>query len=144
MADLPVAQTPPPDAAPARQPPVGGALIAYALFGVSALVGLLSSGFHIVAPLWGLIGIAGLIVAWVKRDEAAGTWVASHLRWLIRTFWFSLLWAVIGWIVLFTLGLILIGIPIAILIWAAASIWVLYRVVRGYLLFNAEKPIPGM
>src|SRR5512144_56235 len=129
MADLPVTQTPPPDAPPARQAPVGGALLAYALFGVSALVGLLSSGFHMIAPLWGLIGIAGVVVAYVKRDEAAGTWVASHLRWLIRTFWFSLLWAVLGWIVLLTLGLILIGIPIAILIWVAASIWVLYRVI---------------
>jgi len=144
MAALPVTQTPTPDAPPVRQAPLGGALLAYALFGVAALVGLLSSGFHMIAPLWGLIGIAGVIVAYVKRDEAAGTWVASHLRWLIRTFWFSLLWAVIGWIVLLTLGLILIGIPIAILIWAATSIWVLYRVIRGYLLFKDEKPVPGM
>ena len=40
--------------------------------------------------------------------------------------------------------LILIGIPIAFLIWAVASLWVLYRVIRGYLLFNDSKPIPGM
>ena len=57
----------------------------------------------------GLIGIAGVIVAYVKRDDARGSWVESHLRWLIRTFWFSLLWAVIGWVVLLVLGLILIG-----------------------------------
>ena len=92
----------------------------------------------------GLIGIAGVIVAYVKRDDARGSWVESHLRWLIRTFWFSLLWAVIGWVVLLVLGLILIGIPLAILIWGAASIWVLYRVIRGYLLFNDSKPVPGM
>ena len=145
MVELPAAQTPPPqDATPAREPPVSGTLLAYALFAVAAVVGLISSGFNMIAPLIGLIGIAGVIVAYVKRDEAAGTWVASHLRWLIRTFWFSLLWTVIGWIVLLTLGLILIGIPIAILIWVAASLWVLYRVIRGYLLFNDSKPIPGM
>jgi len=80
----------------------------------------------------------------VKRDDAHGTWVASHLRWLIRTFWFSLLWGVIGGIVLLVLGIVLIGIPIAFGIWAAASIWVIYRVVRGYMLFKDEKPIPGM
>jgi len=42
------------------------------------------------------------------------------------------------------LGIILIGIPIAFLIWAVASIWVIYRVIRGYLLFKDSKPIPGM
>ena len=101
-------------------------------------------GIHFVAPLMGLVGIAGLIVAYVKRDDAQGTWVASHLTWLIRTFWFSFLWGVVGAIVLVVLGIILIGIPIAILIWAVASIWVIYRVIRGYLLFKESKPIPGM
>ena len=148
MADVPVTQIPPPDAPPAPQAPVGGALLAYALFGVSALVGLLSSGLHVTAPLIGVIGIAGVIVAYVKRDDAAGTWVASHLRWLIRTFWFSVLWGaitwLIGWFVMITLGWLLIGMPIAFLIWAITPIWVIYRVIRGYLLFNDSKPIPGM
>jgi uncharacterized membrane protein len=126
------------------EPPVTATLLAYALFGVGALAGLVSSGFPAIAPLMGIIGIAGVIVAYVKRDDASGTWVASHLRWLIRTFWYSMLWAVIGWIVLLVLGLILIGIPLAMLIWGAASIWVLYRVIRGYLLFNESRPVPGM
>ena len=143
MADYPVPQAPEGAVIPGN-PPITAALLAYALFGVGAVVGLLSSGFPVIAPLMGLIGIAGVIIAYVKRDEARGTWVASHLRWLIRTFWYSLLWAAIGWIVLLVLGLILIGIPLAILIWAAASIWVIYRVIRGYLLFNQSRPIPGM
>jgi len=143
MAEFPV-PSPSEPAVTTRNPPVNGALLAYALFGVGAIVGLISSGLPVIAPLTGVLGIVGLIVAYVNRDEAQGTWVASHLRWLIRTFWFSMLWAVIGWIVLFTLGLILIGIPIAILIWAVAAIWVIYRVVRGYLLFSKSQPVPGM
>jgi len=138
-------ENPAPDTGAAvNDPPISAALLAYALFGVAAAVALLSHGFPLAAPLMGVIGIAGLIVAYVKRDEARGTWVASHLRWLIRTFWFSLLWAVIGGIVLVVLGLVLIGIPIAFLIWAVASIWVLYRVIRGYLLFKDSRPVPGM
>ena len=121
-------------------PPISSALLAYALFGVGAVAGLVSSGFPVIAPLMGLIGIIGLIVCYVKRGDAAGTWVASHFRWLIRTFWYSLLWAVIGWVVAVTI----IGIPVAFLIWAVAAIWVIYRVVRGYLAFNDSKPIPGM
>ena len=97
-----------------------------------------------VAPRLGLLGIVAVIIAYVTRDEAAGTWVASHFHWLIRTFWWSLLWAMLGGLFLITLGLILIGIPIAYAIWAADTIWVIYRVIRGYLLFHESKPVPGM
>ena len=143
MAEFPAPNTNNPAAA-AGEPPIGAGLLAYALFGTAAVIALASHGFPFFAPLLGLIGIAGLVVAYVKRDDARGTWVASHLRWLIRTFWFSFLWGIIGGLVLVTLGLILIGIPIAFLIWAAAAIWVIYRVIRGYLLFKDSKPIPGM
>ena len=140
MAEFPAPNT----GAAAGEPPISAGLLAYALFGAAAVVGLLSSGFHFIAPLLGLIGIAGLIVAYVKRDDARGTWVESHFRWLIRTFWFSFLWGIVGGLVLIVLGIILIGIPLALLIWAVASIWVIYRVIRGYLLFKDSKPIPGV
>lgn len=119
-------------------------LIVYALFGVGAVSALASSGFPLVAPLMGVIGIIAVIVAYIKRDEAAGTWLQSHYRWLIRTFWFSFLWGIVGGLILITLGLVLIGIPIAFAIWIATTLWVIYRLIRGYLLFSESKPIPGM
>ena len=119
-------------------------LLVYALYGIAAVFGLVSSGFPLIAPFFGVLGIVAVIIAYVRRAEAAGTWLASHYRWLIRTFWFSLLWAVVGGLVLVTLGLILIGIPIAFGIWIAATIWVIYRLVRGYALFKDSKAIPGM
>jgi len=144
MAEFP-APSPSGAASAPGNPPVSAALLAYILFGVGAVAALVSAGGIVVgAPLMGILGIVGIIVCYVKQDEARGTWVASHLRWLIRTFWYSLLWAAVGWLVLLTLGLILIGIPIAMLIWAVASLWVIYRVIRGYLLFNDSKAVPGM
>jgi uncharacterized membrane protein len=119
-------------------------LLVYALFGVAAIAGLVSSGFPLIAPLMGVVGIVALILAYVKRSDAAGTWLASHYRWLIRTFWFSFLWGMVGGLVLVTLGLILVGIPIAIGIWVITTIWVIYRLLRGYVLFNDSKPVPGM
>ena len=68
------------------------------------------------------------------------TWVASHFTWLIRTFWWSLLWAILGFVFYVTF----IGIPIAIIIWIAVAIWVLYRVVKGYLNFKESRAIPGV
>ncbi len=136
---------------PAPQPgsgvstaPVGAGLLAYALFAIAAVLQIASSGLPLIAPLFGILGVIGIVVLYVKRDDARSTWLESHFTWLIRTFWWSLLWSVLGWIVLGILGWILIGIPIALAIWIVAGIWVIYRVVRGYLLFKDSKPIPGI
>jgi len=136
MADLPVSTGP----ATTSVPPISGALLAYALIGIGAVTAIASHGFPLIAPLMGLLGIAGVVVAYVKRVDAQGTWVASHLRWLIRTFWFSLLWGMIG----VACAITIIGLVVAFPIWIATTIWVIYRVIRGYLLFNQSKPIPGM
>src|SRR6185312_14971613 len=83
-------------ASPGREPPVTAILSIYVLFIVAAVMALVAHGFPVVAPLFGIVGIVAIIFAYVKRDDAQGTWVASHVRWLIRTFWFSLAWAVLG------------------------------------------------
>jgi uncharacterized membrane protein len=134
MADYP-APVPAP-ASETRQPPATGALVAYILFGIAALVGFAGHGFL------SLVGIVGVIVAYVSRGDLRGTWAESHLTWLIRTFWWSLLWDAIG-VVLLMVTLFL-AYPIAWVIWVATAIWVIYRVVRGFLLFNDRKPIPAM
>jgi uncharacterized membrane protein len=119
-----------------RQPPATGALVAYILFGIAALVGFAGHGFL------SLVGIVGVVVAYVSRGDLRGTWAESHLTWLIRTFWWSLLWNVIGGVVV--LGTLFLGYSIAWVIWVATAIWVIYRVVRGFLLFNDRRPIPAM
>ena len=81
----------------------------------------------------GLTWIVAVIVNYVKQDEARGSWVESHFRWQIRTFWFGLLWAVVGIITSF----ILIGFAVL----AANTIWLIYRVVKGWLNFSESKPM---
>lgn len=132
-----------PPAAPAAQPPITAALIVYALFAIAAIGAVVSSGLVTFAPLVVIAGIVGVIIAYVKRGEARGTWVASHFDWLIATFWWSLLWSLIvvvvgGILILVLVGLIIIPVGLAIV-----SIWVIYRVVRGYLAFNRSEPLPG-
>jgi|SRR5208282_579415 len=119
-------------------------LVIYALLGVAAVAGLASSGFPLIAPLMGIVGIIAIVLAYVKRGDAAGTWLASHYRWLIRTFWFSLLWGIVGAVIFVVFAIILIGLVVGYAIWVATTIWVLYRLIRGYVLFNASQPVPGM
>ncbi len=118
---------------------VSAGVLAYALFAIAAVVQFAQSGVILLAP-FGILGIVAVIVCYVKRDDAMGTWVASHFTWLIRTFWFALLFVVAGWFLFITI----IGIPLAIVLWFVAGLWLIYRVVRGYLLFKDSRPIPGM
>jgi len=131
--------------APAPAPSlITATLIVYGLFGLASVIAILSHGFPPFAPLGGLAGIVAIIVAYVKRGDAAGTWLASHYRWLIRTFWFSLLWGIVGLLLFLALALVLIGFIVGPAVWIATSIWVLYRLSRGYLLFKDNKPVPEM
>jgi len=140
MADFP----PPQSNSESPAAPVSAGTLAYALFAIAAVLEIAGRGLASPFPLMTILGIIGVIVCYVKRDEARNTWVASHLTWLIRTFWWSFLWDMIGLLILIVLGLILIGIPIAFGIWLLTAIWVIYRVIRGYLLFKDSKPIPGV
>lgn len=84
----------------------------------------------------GVTAIAGIIINYVKKQEAAGTWLESHFRWQIRTFWFGLLWwAVIG------AATVVILVGMAILF--ANFCWIIYRIVKGWLSLNDGIPMPA-
>jgi len=72
--------------------------------------------------------IASVIVAYIKKDDARGTYLESHFRWQIATFWWSLLWSVLG----FVLSIVFVGYFILL----ALSIWMLYRIIKGWLRLN--------
>jgi uncharacterized membrane protein len=135
MADFPPPRTTTIDAG---APPTTAVLVVYLLLGLAAITQI-AGGIVAPAPLLTFVGIVGVIVAYVKRDDARGSWAESHLTWLIRTFWWSTLWAVIGWVLFLTF----IGIPVAWALWAIVAVWVIYRVIRGVLYFKDQRPIPG-
>ena len=113
--------------------------VIYALHAVSLLTGILTAATVVGAFLFGWPSIIAVILNYVKRDEVRGTWLESHFRWQIRTFWFGLLWIAlcVGFIVM-TLG---IGIIIAWLPMGIVGIWFIYRVVRGWLSLNDQRPM---
>ena len=83
---------------------------------------------------FGVTLIGGAVIDYLKREEAAGTWLESHIRWQLRTFWWALAWMVIG----FVTFVILIGA----VVWLVAAIWFAYRVARGWVALRARRAIP--
>jgi uncharacterized membrane protein len=82
--------------------------------------------------------IAGVIINHLKVDETRSSYLGSHHRWLLRTFWFSLAGFALSGMLIFTIILI----PLAWLGCGATAIWYLYRVIRGALMFADRKPMP--
>jgi uncharacterized membrane protein len=113
--------------------------VIYLLHAFSLLTGILGAATVIGAFLIGWPSIIAVILNYVKRDEARGTWVESHFRWQIRTFWFGLLWVTICVLfVIMTLGL---GIVVAWIPLGFITVWFIYRVVRGWLALSARRPM---
>jgi uncharacterized membrane protein len=117
------------------------AQIIYGLHALSIVIGLTSALTIVGAFVFGIPSIIAVIMNYAYRHSARGTFLESHFRWQIRTFWFAALWIMIGGVVFVTLFIVLIGIPIAWMIWIAAGLWVIYRVARGWLTLQDRKPM---
>ena len=91
----------------------------YALYAVSLFVGITA--------------LVAIVLNYIKKDEVAGTLYESHFRWQIRTFWFGLLWGIIG-----SLTFVLV---IGMLILLADVVWLIYRIAKGWLNLNENKPM---
>ena len=109
----------------------------YALHALSLLIGITSAATIIGAFIFGVPSIIAIVINYLKREEARGTYLESHFRWQIRTFWFAVLWCLIGTMLVVTF----IGIPLALAIFFATGIWVIYRIARGWLALRDRRPM---
>jgi uncharacterized membrane protein len=111
----------------------------YALHAFSLLTGILGAATVIGAFLTGWPSIIAVILNYVKRADARGTWLESHFRWQIRTFWFGLLWVTLC--LLFVVGTLGIGLLIAWLPMLLVAGWFIYRIGRGWMALNDRRPM---
>ncbi len=113
--------------------------VIYGLHAFSLLTGIVGAATVVGAFLTGWPSIIAVILNYVKRSETRGTWLESHFRWQIRTFWFGLLWVALCLaFVVATLG---IGLVIAWLPLGAVGLWFIYRIVRGWLRLVDHQPM---
>lgn len=111
----------------------------YALHAFSLLMGIVGAATVVGAFLTGWPSIIAVILNYVKRSDVRGTWLESHFRWQLRTFWFGLLWVAIC--VAFVIATLGIGILIAWIPMGLVGIWFIYRIVRGWSRLSARRPM---
>ena len=111
----------------------------YALHAISLITGIIGAATVVGAFLIGWPSIIAVILNYVKRGEARGTWLESHFRWQLRTFWFGLLWVALC--VLFVVATLGIGLLIAWVPLGLVGVWFIYRVARGWVRLTDRRPM---
>ena len=116
--------------------------IVYGLHALGLVLGAFGAASVIGSFLFGWPSIVAVIINYVKRGEARGTWLESHFTWQIRTFWLALAWAVLVAVVSIPLAIIVIGIATWVAGMALLGLWAIYRIARGWLRLRDHQPMP--
>ena len=133
------AQPMPMQAAPNSESLLTWTQVIYGLHALSLAIGILGAASVVGAFLIGWPSIVAVILNYVKRSDVRGTWLESHFRWQIRTFWFGALWvSLCALFIVMTLGL---GVLIVWLPLGLVAIWFIYRVMRGWLALREHRPM---
>ena len=113
--------------------------VTYALHAVGLAIGAFGTATLVGSFIFGWPSIIAVIINYVKRGDVRGTWLETHFRWQIRTFWFGALWVgLCGLFVLFTLGL---GLFVVWMPLGVVALWFIYRVARGWMALNDRRPM---
>ena len=115
----------------------------YALHALAIVIGVVTSASIVGKFIFGLPSIIAVIMNYLRRNEAQGTWLEPHFRWQLRTFWFAALACIVSLLVFGPLVLLLIGIPLLLLAWVVIGIWTTYRIARGWLALKDGRTLPG-
>lgn len=115
--------------------------VTYALHALGLALGAFGAATVVGSFLFGWPSIVAVIINYVKRDDARGTWLASHFAWQIRTFWFALLWASLIGLAGLLLAIVLVGFAIWAIGLFVLGIWAIYRVARGWLRLQARQAV---
>ncbi len=113
--------------------------VIYGLHAASLLIGIMGAATVVGAFLFGWPSILAVILNYVNRGEVRETWLESHFRWQIRTFWFGLLWVMLCGVFIvatFGIGFLIAWIPLGIV-----GLWFIYRIAKGWLRLVDRRPM---
>ena len=112
--------------------------VVYALHASAIVLGIIGTATVVGSFIGSVPSIVAVILNYVKRGDARGTWAESHYSWQIRTFWFALVCFLIAWALIVTIIGALFGVPLLI----ALTLWLVYRILRGWLRLIDRRPMP--
>ena len=115
--------------------------VTYALHALGLAIGALGAASVVGSFVFGWPSIIAVVINYVKRGEASGTWLESHFTWQIRTFWFALLWATVVFLVGLPLTLVIVGFAVWIVGFFVLGLWAIYRIARGWMALNARRAV---
>ena len=115
--------------------------ITYALHAVGLAIGAFGAATVVGSFIFGWPSIIAVIINYVKRSDARGTWLASHFEWQIRTFWYSLAWAIFVFLVGLPLTLVVVGFGIWAVGFFILGIWAIYRIAMGWSRLNDRRAV---
>ena len=113
--------------------------VIYGLHALAALIGLTSAATVVGNFVFGIPSIVAVIMNYARRSAVRGTFLDSHFRWQIRTFWYGMLLALIVWAISLPLMIVLIGLATLPLGLALVGLWLIYRVVRGWMALRDRR-----
>jgi len=111
--------------------------IVYGLHSLAIVLGITGSATVVGGFVGSVPSIIAVIINYLKRGGARGSWAASHYRWQIRTFWFALLWLLVAMLLVVTV----VGAPFGLGLLVALTIWLIYRIARGWLRLIDKRPM---
>jgi uncharacterized membrane protein len=115
--------------------------VTYALHALGLAIGAFGASTVVGAFIFGWPSIIAVIINYVKRGDARGTWLESHFSWQIRTFWYAAIWAAVVFLVGLPLTLLLVGFAIWSVGLFALGIWAIYRIALGWSRLNDRRPV---
>jgi uncharacterized membrane protein len=122
---------------------VAYANLVYGLHGLSILIGILGARHIVSTFLFGVPSLIAVVMNYARRDLVHGTWLDSHFRWQIRTFWIALIAFVVVSVAIRPLSWILIGLPLLWTGYGLIGLWVLYRIARGWMALREGRTMPA-
>jgi len=115
--------------------------VTYALHALGLAIGAFGASTVVGAFIFGWPSIIAVIINYVKRGDARGTWLESHFDWQIRTFWYAVLWS----ICVFLVGALLVLVLVGFVVWWVGlfvlGIWAIYRIALGWSRLNDRRPV---
>ena len=115
--------------------------VTYALHAIGLAIGAFGTATIIGSFIFGWPSIIAVIINYVRRNEARGTWLESHFQWQIRTFWMAVAISILVGILGALLAIVIIGFGVWLIGFFALGVWAIYRIAKGWIALRDRRAI---